>query len=84
MDSPDDPHWIAAWVEVWRRYEIFSACYFLALILIFIILTFYARKTTNPKLHKRLYLARKLVAYIAILGWVVFTGVITGLIHTGL
>ncbi len=82
--SPDNPEVQTMFDSFFRWYAIFSASYFIALILIFITLTFYARKTKNPKLHQRLYLARKLLAYIAILGWVVFTGIITGLIHTGL
>jgi hypothetical protein len=82
--SPDDPEWQNAFNQAFNDYLWHSALFFTFIGIGLVALTVGARHTKNTKLQKRLRLIRKLSIYVTVVGWVVFTGIILGIIPTGL
>ncbi|HVQ44427.1 MAG TPA: hypothetical protein VMT30_05680 [Candidatus Saccharimonadia bacterium] len=79
--SPDDPYWISLWAHRYHTYEAYTGIFLVVLILAFVVLTILARRTQDLKRRKRLWLARKLGTYLAIVGWGLFVAYEFGLIQ---
>jgi hypothetical protein len=80
--SPDELKYDQdGWSRVIHGYEYGSLLYFIGLAIVLMYISGTARKSKNAEQRKNLYLARKIILYVGILGWVLFTGAISGLIH---
>jgi heme A synthase len=79
--SPNDPQWQQAFTEAFHRYLINSAIFFVFIIAVVITLTVFARRNKNTAVRKRLILTRKIILYATIIGWVLATAIIIGLIR---